>query len=119
MKSYTNIEQSKKLAEILPIESADMWLSHIGISVYNKEVVPQLSSDYSHLNSFKIREDDTPCWSLAALLGVLPSGYEIVKNYHSLYFVESRDHGKSTNIFNNPVDACVAMIEKLNERKKL
>lgn len=25
MKAYTDIEQSKKLAEILPVESADMW----------------------------------------------------------------------------------------------
>ena len=25
MKSYTDIKQSRKLAEILPIESADMW----------------------------------------------------------------------------------------------
>ena len=25
MKAYTDVEQSKKLAEILPIESADLW----------------------------------------------------------------------------------------------
>lgn len=25
MKSYTNLEQSQKLVEILPIESADLW----------------------------------------------------------------------------------------------
>ena len=28
MKSYTDIEQSKKLAEILPLESADMSINH-------------------------------------------------------------------------------------------
>ena len=56
-----------------------------------------------------------PCWSLVALLDVLPGGYVIVKNYHSFYYVESRDHSKSTNIFDNPVDACVAMIEQLHK----
>lgn len=30
MKSYTDIEQSKKLAEILPIESADMRYAPFG-----------------------------------------------------------------------------------------
>jgi hypothetical protein len=29
MKSYTDIEQSKKLAEFLPIESADMYYKYI------------------------------------------------------------------------------------------
>ena len=29
MKNYTDIEQSKKLAEILPIESADMWYAEV------------------------------------------------------------------------------------------
>ncbi len=39
MKAFTDVEQSKKLAEILPIESADMYFN-----------------------------DNEPCWSLAALL---------------------------------------------------
>jgi len=26
MKAYTDLEQSRKLAEILPLESADMWM---------------------------------------------------------------------------------------------
>ena len=29
MKSYTDIEQSKKLAEILPLESADMYYQYV------------------------------------------------------------------------------------------
>lgn len=29
MKSYTDLEQSKNLADILPVESADMWYEDI------------------------------------------------------------------------------------------
>lgn len=56
-----------------------------------------------------------PYWTLGALLGVLPNKYVIVKNYHGDYYVESRDHKKSTIIFSNPIDACYEMILKLNE----
>ena len=133
-KISTDINQSKQLAKILPIESADMWLSHIGISVYNKEVVPQLSSDYSHLNSFKIREDDIPCWSLAALLGVLPNdekksttlsrgGWKIETfEYLDKWWCEYEDesHTKDFSVSaDNPVDACYELILKLNELKML
>lgn len=31
IKSYTDLEQSKKLAEILPIESADMHYNNVSI----------------------------------------------------------------------------------------
>ena len=111
IKSYTDLEQSKKLAKILPLESAD----------YHYIVQGEKSYFYSYsLSSDAIKDYDEeikyiPCWSLAALLGVLPSGYVIVKNYHSFYFVESRGHERSTNIFNSPIDACVAMIGKLYE----
>lgn len=60
MKSFTNIEQSKKLAEILPVESADMfyWCGE-DLRIGN----------YKAMDT----EFDIPCWSLAALLNVLPS----------------------------------------------
>ena len=39
MKSYTDLEQSKKLAEILPLESADMFLALNGhIPVMSKYI---------------------------------------------------------------------------------
>ena len=61
-----------------------------------------------------------PCWSLASLLGVLPEiqgGKPIIAlddNYIT-YPHMSDLHTKADNI----VDACVAMIEKLNELKML
>ena len=73
MKSYTDIEQSRKLAEILPIESADQTWERIAIAGANLDVPEEM--EYWHngntpyiLNS-KI---GIPCWSLAALLDILP-----------------------------------------------
>lgn len=58
IKSYTDISQSKKLAEILPVESADMWYH------------PDLSDYPDYVERCSIY--NIPCWSLAALLDVLP-----------------------------------------------
>ena len=61
MKSYTDLEQSKKLAKILPLESADM---HYVLTDSDQETYsPGLEKYYGVLPSI-------PCWSLAALLGV-------------------------------------------------
>lgn len=59
MKSYTDLEQSKKLAEILPLESADMFLALNG-------TLPVMSK---YIDNGLVTADDTaiPCWSLAAL----------------------------------------------------
>lgn len=58
MKAYTDLEQSKKLAEILPIESADMY--YCGSAT--PDVMTSCKQDYRCY---------TPCWSLAALLDVI------------------------------------------------
>ena len=62
MKSYTDIEQSKRLAELLPVESADMFYRENGTDV---KLV------WEHLKDIPVT---TPCWSLSALLQVLPLG---------------------------------------------
>ena len=62
MKSYTDLEQSKRLAEILPIESADMgWY-------YSRN--PQAARNQMWVGT-KAENADIPCWSLAALLSVI------------------------------------------------
>lgn len=119
IKSCTDIKQSRKLAKILPLESADMFYSA------GNETQPTLRlHSYGHIMSNK----DVCAWSLAALLSVLPDTItsndgiafklNIKKNIieysnPSLYLVYKSI--KSDNL----VDACVAMIEKLNERKML
>ena len=112
MKSYTDIKQSKKLAEILPLESADMYWSFGNIKFmdddYDSNVVQHI-----------------PAWSLAALLGVLPKNLNIVRpslesNYKGYYWIQYYDefmkpNNYKTRCFNNPIDACYEMILKLHE----
>ena len=113
MKAYTDIEQSKKLAEILPLESADMYYN-LGESKY-PEVI------YGSHNDFKCY---IPCWSLAALLDVLPEGTRILKATNISFVDDTKYHcdcpkGNLDGWFDNPVDACVELIKKLHERKLL
>lgn len=108
MKAYTDIEQSKKLAEILPIESADMgWY-------YSRD--PQAARNQMWVGT-KAENADIPCWSLAALLNVIPSGKVLIH--------DKGNHGYKcicknidSNFYDNPIDACYEMIIKLNELKK-
>ena len=116
IKSYTDINQSKKLAEILPIESADKWYSIVDGEPF---VCLERHCDYEQI----------PCWSLASLLGVLPKNLNIGRpslesNYKGYYWVQYYDEymkpsNNKTECFNNSIDACVAMIEKLHELKML
>lgn len=115
MKSYTDIEQSRKLAEILPIESADMYWDY---DVQKHEDYPMIMDD---------QFDDlcTPAWSLAALLGALPKNPNIGRpslesNYKEYYWIQYYDefmkpNNYITECFNNPVDACYELILKLHE----
>ena len=68
MKSYTDIEQSKKLAKILPIESADMWY-HGHYSPFESERKYDDEPCPFHSVSPNL---DKPCWSLVALLELMP-----------------------------------------------
>jgi len=121
MKSYTDIGQSKKLAEILPLESADMWYQR---KVYYTHGYYKIDCGREHVYAEKPDYEDaspiTPCWSFAALLNVLPDGTDIIKdksdteNEKYMCTVGIKDDIIST-FANNPVDACVKMIIRLNE----
>ena len=123
MKNYTDIDQSKKLAKILPLESADMLYSYYGNTKYN----PSIAYRGQQWFLCQIRNslhDDIPCWSLAALLSNFPAGSDIVKEQSDdkdgeyMCTVGYKNDVLST-FSDNPVDACVAMIEKLHELKML
>lgn len=124
MKAYTSLEQSKTLAEILPLESADMSYSfnfdsgtHESSTVpYKDWIVPKYAQPDNGFGQV------TPCWSLAALLNVLdfPSlskdklgsgktGW-MVSVYPDNYRHDSCWH-------DNPIDSCYEMILKLHEQK--
>lgn len=119
IKSYTDLEQSKKLAEILPLESADMkWF------FWKEEIDSTKTPTFGYSKTVAESYKDTEavylaCWSLSALLGVLPD-YTLQTNTDGTVFVvcESKKPMIS-DAYDNPVDACVAMIEKLHELKML
>ena len=110
MKSYTDLEQSNKLAEILPLESADYHYIAQGEKSYFYPY--SLSSDAVKDYDEEIKY--IPCWSLTALLKVMPFWYDIhpVKNGVAM----KCDYGKEEIVISdNHIDACVEMIEKLHE----
>ena len=127
IKSYTDISQSRKLAEILPLESADMHLTNSSIKgeMYINEFKPVLvpylrakdSLDaYSKIVNNMIAWEIIPCWSLAALYSVLPTF--TLDSSDDKYF---RIHccNKFSEWHDNPVDACYEMILKLHEQNML
>lgn len=114
MKSFTDIEQSKKLEEILPIESADMYyFTIIRDYPYSQGKIKSIAKIMD--GSFS-SEYDTPCWSLAALLNVLPSSTldSSDDHHYRLHCME-----RFTEWHDNPIDACYEMILKLKEKDLL
>ena len=129
MKSYTDIEQSKKLSEIIPLESADgFWEYHNkwcsegdeweGYKDYPR-AEPYL--EYTRKkNEWKEDKSDIPCWSLAALLDVLSLPDLIQDKVDGELFWQCSVYDEDGNSLcetydNNPVDACYELILKLNE----
>ena len=142
IKSYTDLEQSKKLAEILPLESADMvspfrhtkndeYISGYVVSRNYIEVYNEMMK-LPGMEKKDICQLIQPAWSIAALLDVLPF-HLIVNNQRYVFsMVKGLDkNGETyaikyaifnttfylhlTDFYNNPIDACVDMIEKLHE----
>lgn len=124
IKSYTDINQSKVLAEILPLESADMFYNEE--KGYPKDIIDTKypivirEGPKHYLEKYGI-----PCWSLASLLSVAStycSRLEIAIRTDKKYNVFAvkddfvfRSFDDYPDGFDNLVDACVTIIEKLNE----
>jgi len=112
IKAYTDLEQSKKLTEILPLESADMHY-FIADSLEKQEI------NYAVRCGTPIVKTDIPCWSLSALLSVLT--YPDIKQRYDDNWVCRVENKDTTYLWvdSNPIDACVAMIEKLHKENIL
>lgn len=117
MKAFTDLEQSKKLAEILSLESADM-MYHSVENEYGTGTFMTTSKFLTNgLRNDDFYIDDIPCWSLAALLNALPKSLIYTPNQALTgYCCKNIMHDLET-YGNNPVDACVEMIIKLHEQK--
>lgn len=134
MKSYTDLEQSKKLAKILPLESADMsWKHYVSDSAPEGYCISLDTVEY---------DTDIPCWSLAALIDILPVDWWGYTDHYFLeiskmgdattpnevrYFrfrkpIDGANHSRITHISHsaeNLIDACVNMIITLHTHKLL
>ena len=134
IRAYTTIEQSRMLAKILPLESADMHYGNFspkglgyentfsaGLTSYIKEI-----KVYEELKeSYKIKDYNgivawrvIPCWSLAALLDVLPN-YQLQTQDDGIGILCSCKGNFNIVTADNPVDACYEMILKLHDLKEL
>ena len=113
MKSYTDIDQSYKLAEILPLESADM-LFQLGEDKYADSIRVPLTKKHWE----QMMPDINPCWSLAALLSILPN-YQMQTQDDGIGILCSCNGKFNIITADNPIDVCYELILKLNELKML
>jgi len=117
MKAYTDIEQSRKLAEILPLETADMVYTMV-----NGYHTPFVRIEKAN----ELDKDDVCAWTLATLLEIIPKhikGYNVLRidigdNDTSIWYYEvgcgvNNDLPDVTKEYT--IDACYEMILKLHE----
>lgn len=124
MKAYTDLSQSKKLAEILPLDSADM-----GWNVFVDDTTRILPiNDWDCVKDGSGNVKFYHAWSLSALLRVIPKH---IKDYNVLRIdISDKDfaiwydeigYGVNNELPNiteeSAVDACVNMILKLKKIK--
>lgn len=128
MKAYTDLEQSRKLEEILPLESADMcYIQDLCAGGKYGEYKPYIGDLIPAYGQGIIR-----CWSLSALLNYLREidffpqidveAHSVVMDINYYSEEEARLIAPVHNIkveADTFVDACYEMIIKLHEQKML
>lgn len=145
MKSYTDLVQSRKLTNILPIESADMRYGYIAPYDYSDRMYDGGYDEIPYPKDFLIKnpnfsaneyDAELPCWSFTALFGVMPQINDWITPHghkndklsqfepklckiweHSIIpsYKVTYGNGLSTDIYDNPVDAAFEMVLKLHE----
>lgn len=111
IKSYTNISQSEKLSEILPIESADCYWEDDTVVEFGHGWHPQ------HI----------PCWSLTALMNFIESLGKVEINFNcnsnkywvNVHFESIGSFCQDHELYDSKIDALIAIIEKLKSRNLL
>jgi len=124
MKSYTNLQQSQILAEILSHDTADQIYEHFTITKV-KDAPKEMLYKHNGDVPFQICGGiGLPCWSLAALLNLLPNFInrytKSLYGFADVWYCGYEDEG-GEYLFNikadNLLDACYEMILKLHELK--
>ena len=106
MKSYTDLEQSKKLAEILSLESADMYWFR------DDTETPKIYPKNMMKDSVSVT---LPCWSLAALLKLIPN-FNMFKRTIECR-IETTNH--LVDKVCEPIDAAFEMVCWMKENNKI
>ena len=123
MKAYTDLEQSKKLADILPLESADFFwiIGHLHTDGPRYEII-RPRNEVSEVEKY------WPCWSLAALLEIIPKDIEGLNRLRidldnedfSIWYDDLKGYGVNDKLpditLKEPIDACYEMIATLKEK---
>ena len=129
IKNFTDIDQSKKLAEILPLESADMYYSDVPVREWidktdtSKGTHVVFKSEIfaiENLRNHEVGEGDICAWSLTALFKLLPKSARLEKgNATELYRVTLPVELETSDWYIDPINACYEMILKLHELNML
>ena len=119
MKGFTDLDQSRKLEEILPIESADMYYFLDPTPAGNIYHLTVKRVDFGIKNFPQYGEGDIPCWSLAALMNILERGalFKTPEGWVYQTYVESK--AITSYYYSNPIDACIEIISELHKQKLL
>lgn len=119
-KTHTDVNQAKRLAEILPLNSADCFYrrftDHYNTAQYTLEMYPY--------NKGADKKHDLPCWSLALLLDMLKDNIKIEKTQLDqsdifTYSIIGDGYDYKTHEHEELIDACYEMIVKLHEKNEL
>ena len=132
MKAYTNLEQSKKLAEILPIKSADHHYvrkvtDFMGNPVDGEWSHPKYGNPNSKHANYMVQNftsyEKLPCWSLSALLDIISNRAHSIdedaiielSSYKTVEWDLSISNlGLEVVTGSDPIDACYKMIFRLH-----
>lgn len=132
--SYTGLEQSKILANILPLESADgfweyhnKWYSE-GDEWEGYEDYPRAEPYLNYTrkeNEWKEDKSDIPCWSTSSLLDLMPNVgvcspvlvRSLLENKYYCHYLGIGNYKEvhTTSFYDESIDACYEMIIKLHE----
>ena len=138
IKAYTDLKQSKRLAEILSHKTANNTYERVVISGCNLDIPEEQQYIHRDIPFTYFSGVGVPCWSLAALLSVLPTylfefdrGIDLNvypnlngRGWHCSYMPNCIENMKTDKFKlitsgDSLVDACVTMIESLHELKIL
>ena len=116
--NYTSIEQSIRLEKLgLDIMTADMFYNEPVDETYPKDII--VDTKYPMViregQKHHLLEYGVPCWSLTALLELMPNNFVELTKDGGMYRMKAEQRYYSC-LVENPVDAAFEMIVYLIEK---